>query len=963
MNVYPAGVKADESSIMHSVASDDLAADAVSDVISPVASVMRFRPTSGLSSSPRVLIMPEFMSIGGGQKHFLRKALWLKRNGVFVAVASAGGVMESELADAGIPHLTLNTLGAQGAYVNCWDSWGDDISTLLDFVDRHQITVLNAHPIVPILAAREVARHRDVGVAYEFLGGQTHLIPSDVWIDEVFKGNFYTGRGPIGAQIQDRLHFDEELIAKIPWPVDVKPFQTAPETTLRDELGLPNDAFIVLNACRHDHDKLVHIYGLVDSMQRLMPDHPNLHVVFAGDGTEHAALTQYVRDRLPDDRTHILGMYADMNAALHGCDALYGMGSVCFEASIAKKPVLVAPTTTLMGTPGAFPANEMTIGYFREYDFHTIGDVVDGVRYSTIDERLTPLIESLDQAVKVAQNAHDIVVSEHHIDRVMEQWLVEYQRRHDAALARRMIAVEGASSNDLYPTRDIAVQRDEMSAILIESVFGAASLDVELALTAEDGSRRIRVALAVPHDPGAVVPPHARWAELIEPLAELGVDAKIVLTPDNAAHFGDVDVVVVTSMMHGSTFQRWADVNAYGKPVLLVGEYRDERAWRELWRIMPSILSGEPSEAVSALQNLREHRIRVADGSDPMETITSAGQRELAHAHMLQSVAEYLTGSDEESQQLQRSTGTVVADRWFAQWAQPLPDGNADRFCEEYGVRDFTLCVGTVDAAGNQATLALALYDSDRPLVLLGPPDPEYQYVCRRFNADNLIFIPYFDDQLFADAVAGAAVVVDASLHTGDTTRIAQAAALGKPVAVSERVATSALGGQCVRFDPLNPEAIAAAIARALELEQGGALPSAPPTRKAAARYLARAIYSHTQVLHNSVNVYDRTVAMVVGDSREMLLDVLTALSERDEPDVEYLFVDNASSDGTAALLAQLDGDVQVHRLDDAMEFETCAMLARHSSRSENIFLIDLNSVESAANVIELLDGRNRPAA
>lgn len=969
----------------------------------------RPQESAGEDDAMRILLIPEFMTVGGGQKHFLRKALWLKQHGHYVAVASAGGILEAQLAEFEIPHLTVPALGLQGAYVQAWNVWGETIASLLNFVDQHKITVINAHPIVPIIAAREIALHRSIGVAYEFLGGQTHLIPSDVWIHEVMHDNFYTGSGPIGPQIQNRLHIDESLIRKIPYPVEMAPFQERPATTIRDTLGIDGDAFVVSNASRHDGDKIVHVRGLIDTLERLMPVHPNLHAVFAGDGTEHQSITTEIRRRLPSERTHILGMFDDMPALYHGSSVLYGMGSVCFEASAASVPVIVAPTSSLAGQEQAndFPANELTIGYFREYDFHSVGDVVEGVRFSTIDERLEPLIRDAGRAAEIAQRAHDIVLAEHHIDAVMEQWLVEYRRKHDQAMAGSHYELATHPSiRALYPTT--AVQAEHIAANLIESVFqGTHAGELETADTPASPPeqrtsrkqlpRRYRVAIAVPHDPAAVTPPWLEWEPIARELRHHGIDAQIVATPDSADTFYDVDAVVAVSLSHLSTLQRWPALQQAGVPIVTVGNYRDDRMFVGLHRLLLSVLSRPTEQAQHALQQLVAGNLRLPDDSNPLDNIRERREIEQVQAHAVAASTRYITTGDSEVDQLVKATGSTPTsvDLWGSDILEPLPIGRAERFRERFGVSDFILVPGTIDIAGNQALLCMA---AGRDIVMMGAPDADYQFMCQRHATCRTVFIPTFSDQDLADAVAASHTIAHAGLVTPQGSLLQRIA--GSPHScrwvISSAISGDGLPSEIQRCDPLNVMAIASALAAvasrppvpvsadAIERqvqaivekvshdgdvasskrdgEVAGSRIRPVTTAQCKARDIARSLARCVDVPLEAPALFSSSVILVTRNARDRLLQILTDISNQNVPDTEYLILDCGSTDGTDELLAQLDGDVQIHQLAADTSLATSVQYAQHYVRSAHSIIVEISACDDVAAVIRSLH-KHRDAA
>lgn len=78
-------------------------------------------------------------------------------------------------------------------------------------------------------------------------------------------------------------------------------------------------------------------------------------------------------------------------------------------------------------------------------------------------------------------------------------------------------------------------------------------------------------------------------------------------------------------------------------------------------------------------------------------------------------------------------------------------------FQEKFGLRDFVLCVGRVDANKNQLQLIRALRDTNVPLVLAGGSlAPPYLALCQNEAGANVHFLPALTDEELGSAYAAA---------------------------------------------------------------------------------------------------------------------------------------------------------------------------------------------------------------
>jgi len=147
--------------------------------------------------------------------------------------------------------------------------------------------------------------------------------------------------------------------------------------------------------------------------------------------------------------------------------------------------------------------------------------------------------------------------------------------------------------------------------------------------------------------------------------------------------------------------------------------------------------------------------------------------------------------------------------------------GNAERFFQKYGVKDFILCVGRFETRKNQLMLLKALEDEDVTVVLAGGGftyQPPYATAVEQFKRKGkTIILPKLTDQDLADAYAAAKVHVLPSWYELPGLVSLEAAFYGCNV-VATRCGTAAdyLGEHAYYCDPGDDDSIRSAVLAAL---------------------------------------------------------------------------------------------------------------------------------------------------
>lgn len=857
----------------------------------------------------RILFFAEQLSAGGAEYLFLRKARYFKERGHDVHMASAGGALEAQVREGGIPHLRLPSV-AQWKPDVPYDEALADARRFERYVRHHRIEVVDALPIKPFLMAHHVAGAAGIPVFLECLS-PTHFLPirhAALARAAAASGLLVAMDAGDAAGSCPRLGVDLKDVRIIPNPVDLRRFRPGPSSRLRSELGAPEGDFIVLSASRLDPDKAGYVRILLDDFAEMAAHDAGIWLAIAGDGTERAALEAHAFNRgIP--RVRFLGMRANLEDLYPGADAFVGMGTTVIEAAACGTAVVVANALTLR--QGAVTRGEVATCYFGHLGASTVGYRVPPSEPGTFRSYLERLRSDPALREQVAREARAMAVSTFGMERVLEQWEAAY--RDAVAAARSGHFARSADSNrpagpfppaSPVPAAEVpvmgsaegpAIVADEPPATIPgetpatgpakRPVTGVGMLRV-LFCTRPDAfsnpggdtiqllcTRRELTRLGLQVDVSLSAAPDARGYDLVHlfnlqtaGLARSQMDAivragvPVVVSPIFWDH---TELERVTPRLRGA-FAAPIEASVPGRERML------EALERELRRLVPGPAMGSgtrPGDGPAmGVVPWPGGDPRLGGEVGPGDEEDSAGQvdgRLLAQRRMQRQVASMadllLPNSEAEAAVLGRVLGNAIAPCLVVPNgidAARLVGATPDAFVARYGRRDFVLSAARWDDRKNLLMLCEAVRTAGLPLVLAGPrPNAEYERLVRQVMPPDTLVLDTLGQDELASAYAAARVHALPSWFETPGLSSLEAAAAGCAIVVGDRAAEREYFGDLAYYcDPASVASIREALTRAWQEYEGGrsrreALRSLILDRYTWPRAAARTIEAYSEVL------------------------------------------------------------------------------------------------------------------
>lgn len=315
-----------------------------------------------MHSRPVLLqIVPE-LETGGAERTAIEMAEAVTVAGGVALVASEGGRLESELADAGgtLIRFPAATKNPRAIWANA--------RLLQQIITEHGVTIVHARSRAPGWSALIAARRARVPFVTTYHGIYNQRTLLKGWYNSVMaRGDrVIANSGYTSAIVRSRHHVDDAKIRVIPRCADLARFSldaVGPErlNALRAEWGVPANARLVVHAARLTRWKgqMVAVDAAAQVLRRAEFD--DVYFVFAGDDQGRSGYRQQLQKRIAalglEDRIRMPGHCADMPAAFAAATLALvpsiepeAFGRISVEAQAMGCPVIVSEIGALPET-------------------------------------------------------------------------------------------------------------------------------------------------------------------------------------------------------------------------------------------------------------------------------------------------------------------------------------------------------------------------------------------------------------------------------------------------------------------------------------------------------------------------------------------------------------------------------------------------------------------------------------
>ncbi len=293
----------------------------------------------------KVLMATMKLDIGGAETHIVELSKALKRRGVDVWVASAGGAYENELREAGVNHI----------YVPMSEKNPSDVMTsyniLKKLIKRENFDVVHGHARIPCFILNMIRR----SVNFRF-------VTTAHWVFSLrFPYKYISKWGDRSLAVSDDIKkylIDNYGIKPENIRVTINGIDTAKFSKNTDysdvarEFDLRPEKRRIVYVSRMDEDRSLAAHKLIAIAEKLDKEINDLEILIVGGGNDFKAVrdeADAVNDRLKKSLIKYTGSRTDINKLVASGEIFVGVSRAALEAMAAEKPSIIAGNEGYIG--------------------------------------------------------------------------------------------------------------------------------------------------------------------------------------------------------------------------------------------------------------------------------------------------------------------------------------------------------------------------------------------------------------------------------------------------------------------------------------------------------------------------------------------------------------------------------------------------------------------------------------
>jgi glycosyltransferase involved in cell wall biosynthesis len=272
------------------------------------------------------------MDAGGTETHVLSLAKALLKSGQRVSLVSSDGLMRAQFEEAGCSVFLVDFRATSSP------AYADRLARLVEIMQSQRIDIVHVHQTPSGLFAARAADQLAIPMVFTAHGtyypqvSMKSILASSKAVISVSP--------PVYSYIE-QLGFTSAIV---PNGIDLLAFYPASHSSLRSDLGISEDAVVLVYASRLAWGKAT----ACDTLLRAMKDlhhygWDRLQLIVVGDGPKFESLKRlasFIEEESGSKFIHMAGKQSHMREYYNAADIVVGTGRVALEAMACGKPVL-----------------------------------------------------------------------------------------------------------------------------------------------------------------------------------------------------------------------------------------------------------------------------------------------------------------------------------------------------------------------------------------------------------------------------------------------------------------------------------------------------------------------------------------------------------------------------------------------------------------------------------------------
>jgi len=293
----------------------------------------------------KILFVTTHLNVGGISTYIVTLLKHLKKRGVDVVCASAGGTLVSELEKADITHYHIPVRTKNEVHIKLLFA----LFKIIEIIDKEEITHLHAHTRVTqvvALIAKKLRPVHYISTCHGFYKRRLSRRLFPAWGDRVI-----AIRDPVREHLVNAFKEHKSNIELVYNAVELEKFDRALTTVDKEELRryykVGAKGMVVGGISRLEKVKGYHY--LINAIPTILEKHPDTQFVLIGEGKYKDSLLKLARKLHVEDRVTFTGKVEDVSVALelidifvHPCIWNEGFGIAVLEAMAAGKPIIAS---------------------------------------------------------------------------------------------------------------------------------------------------------------------------------------------------------------------------------------------------------------------------------------------------------------------------------------------------------------------------------------------------------------------------------------------------------------------------------------------------------------------------------------------------------------------------------------------------------------------------------------------